>query len=95
MIGRECPISVSEEVRMAAYRMMKLFDLASAPDEVQKAIRPVALAHASVVDATAIWEVTVGTYDWQDAAKEWALHDWMRQNGAADGEVVLVKMEAA
>lgn len=79
---------------MAAYALVKLFDLASAPDYVQKAIRPIALAHVSVVDASAIWEVTVGTYDWRDAANEWALHDWMRENGATDGEVVLVKMEA-
>ena len=79
---------------MAAYALVKLFDLANAPDDVQKVIRPIALAHVSVVDASAIWEVTVGTYDWRDAADEWALHDWMRENGATNGEVVLVKMEA-
>ncbi|MBX6746974.1 MAG: hypothetical protein IRY87_33495 [Acetobacteraceae bacterium] len=79
---------------MAAYSVVKLFDLANAPDDVQRTIRPIALAHVSVVDASAIWEVTVGTYDWRDAAEEWALHDWMRENGATDGEVVLVKMEA-
>ena len=79
---------------MGAYALVKLFDLAGAPDYVQKAIRPIALAHVSVVDASAIWEVTLGTYDWQDAANEWPLHDWMRENGATNGEVVLIKMEA-
>ena len=56
-------------------------------------IRPIALAHISMVDASAIWEVTVGTYDWRDAAEEWALHRWIRENGAADGEMVLVRLE--
>lgn len=79
---------------MAAYALVKLFDLAGAPEVVRNAIRPIALAHVSVVDASAIWEVTVGSYDWRDAPQEWALHDWMRENGAANGEVVLVKMEA-
>ena len=40
-------------------------------------------------------QVTVGTYDWRDAAGEWALHRWMRENGATDGETVLVKLGAA
>lgn len=79
---------------MAAYALIKLFDLADAPEDVQGAIRPIALAHASPLDASAIWEVTVGSYDWRDAAQEWALHDWLRENGATNGEVVLVKMEA-
>lgn len=80
---------------MEGYKTVKLFDLGDAPAHVRDAIRPIALAHVSTVDADAIWEVTVGTYDWQDAAEEWALHRWMRENGAADGETVLVKMEAA
>ena len=80
---------------MAEYKTVKLFDLGDAPAHVRDAIRPIALAHVSAVDAGAIWEVTVGTYDWQDAAEEWALHRWMRENGAGDGETVLVKMEAA
>lgn len=80
---------------MANYKTVKLFDLGDAPAHVRDAIRPIALAHVSAVDAGAIWEVTVGTYDWQDAAEEWALHRWMRENGASDGETVLVKMEAA
>lgn len=78
---------------MAAYKTIKLFDLDDAPAHVRDAIRPIALAHVGTVDEDAIWEVTVGTYDWQDAAEEWALHRWMRENGAADGETVLVKME--
>lgn len=78
---------------MASFRTVKLFDLADAPAHVREAIRPIALAHVSAVDGDAIWEVTVGTYDWQDAAEEWALHRWMRETGAADGEAVLVKME--
>lgn len=77
---------------MTAYRTIKLFDLGDAPAHVREAISPIALAHVSTVDASAIWEVTVGTYDWQDAAEEWALHRWMRENGATDGEGVLVKM---
>lgn len=80
---------------MAAYRTVKLFDLTDAPAFVRDPIRPIALAHVSTVDESAIWEVTVGTYDWQDAAEEWALHSWMRENGAADGEAVLVKLEGA
>jgi hypothetical protein len=80
---------------MAAYRDVEFFDLSNLPDAIRDAIRPVALAHVSTVDATSIWEVTVGTYDWQDAAEEWALHQWLRANGAADGELVLVKLEQA
>jgi hypothetical protein len=78
---------------MTAYRNVKLFDLANAPEFVREAIRPVALAHVSAVDATAIWEVIVGTYDWQDAAEEWGLHQWLRDNGAAETELVLVRLE--
>ena len=52
-----------------------------------------ALAHVSTVDETAIWEVTVGTYDWRDAVEEWAMHHWLREGGAADGETVLVKLD--
>ena len=80
---------------MGAYTLVKLFDLASAPNFVQEAIRPIALAHVSALDASAIWEVTLGTCDWRDAAEEWALHDWMRENGATNGEAVLVRMEAS
>jgi hypothetical protein len=78
---------------MAAFRSVKLFDLGDADEYIREAIRPVALAHISTVDACAIWEVTVGTYDWQDAGEEWALHRWMRENGADEGEIVLVKLE--
>jgi hypothetical protein len=78
---------------MTAYKVVKLFDLGDAPVFVREAIRPIALTHASTVDGDAIWEVTIGTYDWQDAAEEWALHRWMRESGAADGEIVLVKSE--
>jgi hypothetical protein len=78
---------------MTVYRDVKLFDLGQAPDYIRDAIRPVALAHVSVVDATAIWEVTVGSYDWRDAAEEWALHRWLRESGAKDGELVLVKLD--
>ena len=78
---------------MTAYREVKMFDLGDAPDIVRDAIRPFALSHVSAVDATAIWEVTVGSYDWQDAAEEWALHRWLSDSGATKGEVVLVKLE--
>ena len=79
---------------MAVYREVKLFDLGEAPDFIREAIRPLALVHVSVVDATSIWQVTVGSYDWQDAAEEWALHRWLRENGATNGELVLVMVAA-
>jgi hypothetical protein len=50
---------------MTVYRAVKFFDLGDAPEFIRDAIRPVALAHISTVDATSIWEVTVSTYDWQ------------------------------
>ena len=78
---------------MPAYRDVKLFDLIEAPDFIRDAIRPIALVHVSMVDATAIWEITVGSYDWQDAAEEWALHRWLGENGAAEGELVVVKLD--
>lgn len=78
---------------MDSYKSVKLFDLGDTPAFIREAIRPVALAHVSTVDANAIWEVTVGTYDWQDASEEWALHRWLRENGANEGETVLVKLE--
>ena len=79
---------------MTAYREVKLFDLGQAPAHIREAILPIAIVHVSTVDACAIWEVTVGTYDWQDAAEEWALHRWLRESGAVDGEMVLVRMDA-
>lgn len=78
---------------MTAYTEVKLFDLDDVPEPIREAIRPVASAHVSTVDANAIWEVTVGTYDWQDDAEEWALHRWLREGGAAVGETVLVKLD--
>ena len=77
-----------------AFRTVKLFDLAYAPDFIQQAIRPIAAVHASNADGCAIWEITVGTYDWQNAAEEWALHRWLRENGAAEKEAVLLRFEA-
>jgi hypothetical protein len=32
-------------------------------------------------------------YDWQDAAEEWALHRCLRENGAAEGENVLLQSD--
>ena len=78
-----------------AYRLVKLFDLGQAPSQIQDAIRPVALIHVSKVDGTAIWEVTVGKYDWREAPEEWSLHHWLCDNGAKDGEIVLVQSDAA
>jgi hypothetical protein len=78
---------------MTVYREVKFFDLDAAPDYIRDAIRPIALAHVSAVDATAIWGITVGSYDRQDAAEEWSLHRWLRENGAKDGEAVLVKLD--
>ena len=83
----------SEDVAKTAFRTVKLFDLGLAPAFIQDAIRPIALVHISKVDGCAIWEVTVGSYDWQDAAEEWALHRWLRENGAADGETVLLQSD--
>jgi hypothetical protein len=53
---------------MSVFSTVKLFDLGQAPEIVQNAIHPIARVHVSTVDGTAIWEVTVGAYDWQDAA---------------------------
>ena len=78
---------------MTVCREVKFFDLDAAPDYIRDAIRPIALAYVSAVDATAIWEITVGSYDWQDATEEWSLHRWLRENGAKDGEAVLVKLD--
>jgi hypothetical protein len=39
---------------MTVYREVKFFDLDAAPDYIRDAIRPIALAHVSAVDATAI-----------------------------------------
>ncbi len=75
------------------FRTVKLFDLGQAPTFIQDAIRPIALVHVSTVDGSAIWEVTVGAYNWQDAAEEWALHRWLREGGAAEGEIVLVQSD--
>jgi hypothetical protein len=78
---------------MGVFTTVKLFDLSQAPAFIQDAIRPIARVHVGTVDATAIWEVTVGAYDWQDAAEEWSLHGWLRESGAVDGEMVLVKSD--
>jgi hypothetical protein len=83
----------SAEVRKPVFRTVKLFDLGLAPAFIQDAIRPIAVVHLSKVEGCAIWEVTVGTYDWQDAAEEWALHRWLRENGAAEGENVLLQSD--
>jgi len=74
---------------------MRISHQNGAKDHVQETIRPIAFAHVSTVDASAIWEVIVGSYDWRNAAEEWALHDWIRENGATDGETVLVRMEGS
>jgi hypothetical protein len=80
-------------VDTTAFRTVKLFDLGQAPAFIQDAIRPIALVHASKTDGCAIWEVTVGTYDWQDAVEEWALHRWLRENGAGEQETVLLECD--
>jgi hypothetical protein len=84
----------SGEAGGTAWRLVKLFDLGRAPAQIQDAIRPVALTHVSQTDGSAIWEVTVGTYDWRDAPEEWSLHHWLRDNSAKDGEVVLIQADA-
>jgi hypothetical protein len=83
----------SANVAQPVFRTVKLFDLGLAPAFIQNAIRPIAVVHLSKVDGCAIWEVTVGSYDWQDAAEEWALHRWLRENGAAEGENVLLQLD--
>jgi hypothetical protein len=83
----------SSVVTKPVFRTVKLFDLGLAPTFIQVAIRPIALAHLSKVDGCAIWEAAVGSYDWQDAAEEWALHRWLRENGAAEGENVLLQSD--
>jgi hypothetical protein len=79
--------------KSVAFQIVKLFELDRAAAFIQEAIRPIARAHVSTVDGTAIWEVVVGSYEWQDAAEEWGLHSWLRENGAIDGELVLVKSD--
>ena len=32
-------------------------------------------------------------YDWQGVVEEWALHRWLRENGAAEGEIVLLQAD--
>jgi uncharacterized cupin superfamily protein len=78
---------------MPSFTTVKLFDLNAAPDYVRDPVRIIANAHVSPVDDTAIWEVTVGSYEWQKAAEEWELHRWLKENGAVDGELVLVKLD--
>ncbi len=73
--------------------MVKLFDLGQAPPHIQDAIRPIAFVHVANSDGCAIWEVTVGSYEWQNAAAEWALHRWLRGNGAATGEKALLECD--
>lgn len=77
----------------SAFRTVKLFDLGQAPAYIQDAIRPIALVHVSRVDGCAIWEVKVGSYEWQNATEEWAMHRWLRDNGAAEGETVLLEYD--
>jgi hypothetical protein len=87
------PATFDRRTAMSVYKIVKLFDLGQAPDFIQDAIRPIARVHVISVEGSAIWEVTVGTYDWQDAAEEWALHRWLRDSGAADGEIVLLRSD--
>jgi len=91
--GKDFRMDLRADGGAAPFRTVKLFDLGLAPAFIQDAIRPIALVHVSSMDASAIWEVTVGSYDWQDAAEEWALHRWLRENGAADGESVLLQCD--
>jgi len=79
--------------KSVAFQIVKLFDLGRAAAFIQDAIRPVARVHLGAVDGTAIWEVVVGSYDWQDTVEEWGLHSWLRENGAVDGELVLIRSE--
>ncbi len=86
---------------MLAYREIKLFALEHAPASVARGVRAVAASHAGDTAQRAIWEVTVGHFEWTDtpardrdherlADAEWALHDWLQENGAEEGEIVLV-----
>ena len=92
---REQPPHFSVGKRVTIYRQVELFDLADASDYIREPVRSVALVHASTVDASAMWEVTVGIYDWLNAAEEWDLHRWLRENGATNGETVVLKLDQA
>jgi len=91
--NQDGPVALGAGFAGAAFRTVKLFDLGQAPAYIQDAIRPIAVVHVSRVDGSAIWEVTVGAYEWQDAAEEWALHRWLHQSGAAEGETVLLQSD--
>jgi len=80
----------SSDVAKPVFRNVELFDLGLAPAFIQDAIRPIVLAYLSKVDGWAIWKVTVGSYDWQDAAEEWALHRRLRESGAEGGQTALL-----
>ena len=69
---------------MTVYREVKFFDLDTAPDYIRDSIRPIALAHVSAVDGTAIWEITVGTHDWQGTGEEGSLNQGRARIGAKD-----------
>ena len=89
----EVATTLNADFVKAPYRTVKLFDLGLAPAFIQDAIRPIAVVHLNKVDGCAIWQLTVGTYDWQDAAEEWALHRWLCENGAVKGENILLQAD--
>ena len=94
VVKRERPTALyGDGDESAPFQIVKLFDLDRAAAFIQDAVRPIARVHVSTVDGTAIWEVIVGSYDWQVAVEEWGLHNWLRENGAVDGELVLVKSD--
>ena len=53
-----------------------------------------AFPHLNTIDGYANREkITVGSYDRQDTVEDWALHRWLRENGAAEEENVLLLSE--
>jgi hypothetical protein len=66
------------------YPEIKHFGLANAP---------VFIRDASGIDATPIWAAFVGTDGCQDTADAWAVHRWLREGGAVDGERVLASLD--
>jgi hypothetical protein len=91
---------------LALFQTVKVFDLVDAPAEILDAARELSAAFIGDIGEHALWEVCVGNCEWEGfaprnaaetraASGERRLHRWLSENGARDGEIVIVKVEAA